>query len=40
MGRHNLKERALEIGAKLLFKHKKGHTINLSMPLGNIIDEG
>ena len=39
MGQHNLKERALEIGAKLLIKHEKGHTINLSMPLSKIIDE-
>ena len=39
MGQHNLKERALEIGAKLLIKHEKGHTIYLSMPLCKIIDE-
>lgn len=39
MGQHNLKERALEIGANLLFKHEKGHTIEISMPLSKIIDE-
>ena len=37
MGQHNMKERAAEIGAKLLFKQEKGHTINLSMPLRKII---
>ena len=40
MGQHNMKQRAEEIGARILFKQEKGHTINLSMPLGNIIDEG
>jgi signal transduction histidine kinase len=32
MGPHNLKDRALEIWANLLFKHEKGHTINLACP--------
>lgn len=39
MGQHNMKQRAEEIGAKILFKQEKGHTINLSMPLSKIIVE-